>query len=86
MSMTYKFFGRCSECGKFFAMKKLGKKFVRTEDVNVLEVLYQPHLKGTIQTMVERFTPGERKVYEITYVCRFCGEKHTKLIYRNSRK
>lgn len=67
-------------------MKKLSKELVRTEDVNVVEVLYQPHLKGTIQTMVERFTPGKRKVYEITYECRFCGAKHTRLTYRNSRK
>lgn len=86
MNLAYKLFGQCCECKRIFAMKKFGEELVRTENVNVVEVLYQPHPKGEIQTMVERFTPGERKTYEITYACRFCGAKHTKFTYKVTKK
>lgn len=78
-------FRKCTECNKFFAMKKQGKSLVAKERVNVLETLTQPHLKGEIQPMVESFVPGERKTYEITYVCRFCGARQTKLLYKKIR-
>lgn len=86
MNLAHKLFGQCSECKRIFAMKKLSKNLVRTEDVNVVEVLYQPHPKGEIQTIGERFAPGKREVYEITYVCRFCGAKHTKFAYKDTKK
>lgn len=86
MDFAYKLFGQCIECRKMFAMKKLGKELLRTEDINIAEVLYQPHPRGTQENKVERLVPGEIKVYEITYVCRFCGMKHSKITYRSSKK
>lgn len=86
MSLTHKLFGKCFECNRMFAMKKHGKELVRTEDSNSAEVLYQMNIKGEMQTMGERFAPGERKTYETTYVCRFCGAKHTKFTYRYIKK
>ena len=77
---------KCPECDKLFALKKIGKKFIGKENINMAETLTQPHLKGEIQTMVERMVPGEKKVFEITYVCRFCGAKKTKFAYKNIKK
>lgn len=79
-------FGKCTQCNKIFAMKKIEKKLVRQEDIKVLETLTQPHLKGEIQTMVERFVPGERKFYEITYTCRFCGAEQTKSVWEDMKQ
>ena len=78
-------FRKCTKCNKLFAMKTQEKSLVGKEKVNIVETLTQPHLKGEIQPMVERFVPGERKTYEITYVCRFCGARQTKLLYKKSR-
>lgn len=72
-------FGKCSECGKIFAMKRLEKNLVKEENIEVIETLTQPNPKGEIQTMVERFVPGELKVYEIVYKCRFCGTQKTRI-------
>ncbi len=80
-----KMFRKCAECNRIFAMKVYDKKLVDKERVNVLETLTQPHLKGEIQPMVERFVPGERRTYETTYICRFCGAKQTKLLYKKVR-
>lgn len=72
-------FGKCSECGKMFAMKRVEKKLVKKEKIEVIETLTQPNLKGEIQTMSERFVPGEVKVYEIVCKCRFCGTQKTRI-------
>lgn len=79
-------FRKCSECKKFFALKKTGRKFIGKEDINMAEILTQPHLKGEIQTMVERMVPGEKRVFEITYECKFCKAKKTKFAYKNIKK
>lgn len=77
---------KCINCHRIFAMKLIGKKLTQTEDVKVLEVLTQPNLKGEIEAKVERFVPGERKTYELTYQCRFCGAQHSKVLYKSKKK
>ena len=77
---------KCSECNKFFGLKKTGRKFVGKEEIKMAETLTQPHPKGEIQTMVERMVPGETRVYEISYECRFCGARKTKFVYKNIKK
>lgn len=77
---------KCPECKKCFALKKIGKNFVGKEDINMAETLTQPHLKGEIQTMAERMVPGEKRVFEITYECKFCKTKKTKFAYKNIKK
>lgn len=86
MSLTFRLLAKCPECKRMFAMKKLEKKLVRTEAINMVEALYQPHLKGEIDITAERFVPGVREAWEIAYVCRFCGAKHTKFVYKNIKK
>lgn len=75
--------GKCLGCNKLFAMKKIEKKLVKQEDVEILETLTQPHPSGEIQTMEERFVLGKRNVYKITYSCRLCGAQHSKYVYKN---
>lgn len=77
---------RCLKCRKVFAMKRKEKKLVRQEEINILEQLTQPHPRGEIQKMVERFVLGERKVYEITSVCRFCGDVRVKTVYEDTKQ
>ncbi len=84
--MVYKLFRKCAVCNRLFAIKKIDKKLVRTEDVEILETLTQPNLRGGIETMVERFVSGERNTYEITYTCRFCGAKYTKNAFKDIKK
>ncbi len=84
--MKHKLFRKCAVCNRLFAIKKIDKRLVSTEDVEILETLTQPNLRGGIETMVERFVSGERNTYEITYLCRFCGAKHTKTIFKNIKK
>ncbi len=77
---------KCTSCNKIFAMKLIEKKLTQTEDIKVLEVLTEPNLKGEIQTKMERFVPGERKTYELTYQCRFCGEQHIRILHKIKKK
>ncbi len=77
---------KCPECSRLFGLKKIGRKFIGKEDINMAETLTQPHLKGEMQTMVERMVPGEKRVYEITYECKFCGAKKKKVAYKNIKK
>lgn len=79
-------FGKCPECNRLLAMKRTEKKLVRQEDVEVLETLTQPDLKGGIQTAIERFVPGERNFYKITYACRFCGAEQTKSVWKDKKQ
>ncbi len=71
-------FKKCLSCGRMFAMKKIEKKLVKEEKIQILETLTEPNLKGEIQIKSERFVPGEVKVYEIVYKCRFCGNQKSK--------
>ncbi len=77
---------KCPECGRYLALKKVGKNFIGKEEINMAETLTQPHPKGEIQTMAERMVPGEKRVFEITYECRFCNAKKTKFVYKNIKK
>lgn len=86
LDMVNRIFRKCSECNRLFAMKKTDKKLVRTEDVEILETLTQPNLRGGIETMVERFVSGKRNTYEITYSCRFCGAKYIKNAFKDMKK
>ena len=79
-------FSRCSECKALFSLKKQGVNIARKEDVKILESLTQPTLKGEIETMVDRFVPGERIFYETQYVCRRCGAKTTKTTWKDIKK
>ena len=79
MKIAEKLLKKCNSCGRIFAIRKTDENVVRTEDVAILEVLRQPHLKGEVHTMVERFVPGQRIYTEISYECKFCGKKHTVL-------
>lgn len=81
-----KMFRRCPCCHNFFALKKAEKTLIGTEEVKIPTVFTQPHLKGEILKAGEGFVKGQRKIYEIKYVCRFCGEMHTKLKYKIIKK
>ncbi len=72
-------FGKCLECGRLFAMKKVEKNLVKQEKTQILETLTEPNLKGEMQIKSERFVPAEIKIYEIIYKCRFCGEQKSKI-------
>lgn len=67
-------------------MKKVAKKLVSQEDINIAETLTQPHLSGEIQAAEERFVPGERRFYEITYECRFCGAQQTRSVSKDVKQ
>ncbi len=79
MNFSFNLLRRCNLCKRFFAVKKISENVVRTENIEILEALRQPHLKGEVHTMVERFVPGERIYSEIVYECKFCREKHSVL-------
>lgn len=76
-------FRKCVKCNKIFAMKKCGKNLVKNEDITMLERLTQPNIRGELQTMVERFVLGERRFYEIKYICKFCGAVHIKTMCKD---
>ena len=77
---------RCKNCGRWFAMKMTEKKLIRKEEAQIFERLTQPHLKGGIDTSVERYVSGERHFYDITYVCKNCGAQEKETIFENVKK
>ena len=77
---------KCMNCHRIFGLKLVEKKLIKKEDVDVVEILTEPNLKGEIMTKVERFVPGEQETYELTYQCRFCGEKHKKILCKSKKK
>ncbi len=77
---------RCKSCKKWFAMKETEKNLVGKEDIQVFERLTQPHVKGAVEKMVDRFVPGERLFYEVTYRCRFCGAEEKESVFKDVKK
>ncbi len=79
-------FRRCETCGKWFAMKETEKTLVGKEDIKIFERLTQPHLKGQVEKVVDRFVPGERFFYDVTYRCRFCGAEVKESVFEDVKK
>ncbi len=75
-------FSRCPQCKAVFSLKKESENIVAREDIQILESLTQPTLKGELERMLDRYVPGDRIFYETVYVCRRCGAK----CVRNSHK
>ena len=61
-------FKKCPECNRISFARKLGKEFMREENVEIVETLTEPGFRGEINTKVERLVPGKRMVYDITYL------------------
>lgn len=75
MNSVKKLFRRCKSCNRFFAMEKESVTLLKNEEASILKVLHEPNLSGEIMPKHQMFVNGERKTYEIVYVCRHCGKR-----------
>ncbi len=77
---------RCTHCRKWFAMELQTKTLVRKEQIRIYERLTRPNPKGTLETAIERFAPGERLYYDLVYVCKYCGAEEKELVWKDVKK
>lgn len=63
---------RCTDCKRIFALKRIEK----------VELSENELPDETYKWMTERNLHGKNKFFLKTYVCRYCGKKHTRI---NSR-
>ncbi len=86
MNSIKKLLGYCNGCNRFFVMKKESVTLLQNEEASILKVLHEPNLRGELMTKHQMFVDGERKTYEIVYVCRHCGNKQSEKIVKNIEK
>jgi len=77
---------KCPLCNRLSFAKKIGKEFVREENIKMVETLTEPGFRGEINTKVERLVPGKRLFYNMSYLCRRCGKQYTKSVWKDSKK
>ena len=65
---------KCPTCKKRFALKRIGKELASSERISILQEVKTRNRNGNVVGTQEQYIPGTRRIYEIHYVCKNCGE------------
>lgn len=65
---------RCPHCKKMFALKKIGKEFVNSEQISVLTEVNRYNNSHEKVGTQEQYINGTRNHYRINYRCKCCGK------------
>jgi len=66
---------KCPACNGRFALRKVGDKEIRQENISIKMPLETKNRDGEIISTSEQYIPGKRIFYERTFVCKYCGKK-----------
>ena len=75
---------RCPYCKKVFAIKKVGKKYVGSDDISVKVKTNNYNRKGEVIGTQEQYIPGKRNNYRIIYKCEKCGKEKYRMVTKDS--
>ena len=78
---------KCPSCGKWFALKKLGKEYIGSEKVSVAvttrsDEYYRDGTKTGRYSEGTQYVPGHKDTYHVNYVCKKCGKKCHSTFYK----
>lgn len=76
---------RCPACKKIDALM-ITRKLINEENISIKVQLENRNNSGEIVGHSERYIPGVRKTYEITYECKFCGYINKELEKEDCKK
>lgn len=66
---------RCSKCKKLFALNMTGEKCIKEEQILKIKEVKTYNNAHEVTGTQEQYLPATRKYYEISYMCKNCGEK-----------
>ncbi len=75
---------RCPYCKKAFAIKKVGKRYVGSDDISVKVKTNNYNRKGEVIGTQEQYIPGKRNNYRIIYKCEKCGKEKYRMVTKDS--
>lgn len=65
---------KCPTCKKRFVLKRIEENLVSSERISILQEVKTRNRNGNVVGTQEQYIPGTRRIYEIHYVCKNCGE------------
>lgn len=65
--------GRCSSCGKIFALKRIGEQSIHKENIFVPIKNETKDEAGKVVATTTQYVPGTRETYDVIYKCKYCG-------------
>lgn len=64
---------KCHACKHWNALKLLKTEVLKQEKISVLVELEQRNLNREVTGTHDQYIPGNRKTYQDTYKCKYCG-------------
>lgn len=74
---------QCPECKKIYALKQVDKRLVGTKEISIKQSNEIRDNEGKVTGTYDQMVPGERRIYEVDKVCKYCGKKTTIRVFED---